>query len=82
MADRIQQMIDSTIPFESYPGRSDWLISENIQGPARFKSESFQNINFPDNFVVNFGKDHILSIPRSETYIDEYKKFLYLAYVT
>jgi hypothetical protein len=82
MADRIQALIDSTIPAEISPGRSDWLLSENIQGPARHKIESFQNISFPPNFAENFSKDHILSLVRAETYIDEYKKFLYLAYVT
>src|SRR5690606_29195623 len=41
-----------------------------------------QNITFPINFLENFCRDHLLSRAKGESFIDEYKKFVYLAYVT
>jgi hypothetical protein len=82
MASKIENVIYDSIPKENYPGRTDWQIQESIQGLARNKVESFQNIQFPPNFVKNFCADHLVSEARAETYIDEYKKYLYLSYVT
>ena len=81
MVERIQNLIKEAIPVENYPGITDWHITPEIQGVPRFKFDSFQNINFPAYFLLDLAIDHLLCSQYAETFVDEYKKFLYLAHV-
>jgi hypothetical protein len=82
MTDRLVELIRSLIKKEEYLGRRDWTLERNINNIARAKVESFQNIFFPSNFLQNFCEDHLMSYARGEIYLNEYKKFLFLSYVT
>jgi hypothetical protein len=82
MTDRLVELIRSQIKKEEYLGRRDWTLQRNINNLARAKLESFQNIFFPSNFLQNFCEDHLISYARGEIYLNEYKKFLFLTYVT
>lgn len=43
MVQKIEAFIYDSIPKENYPGRTDWLLNDKVQGLPRNKIETFQN---------------------------------------
>jgi hypothetical protein len=81
LADKLLETISSCIKREDYTPQ-EWKLNENLERKVLIKAEDFQNIKFPNNFLQNYCNDHLLSFANAENFINEYKKFLYLAYVT
>ena len=83
LATKIENLIYSSIPIENYPGRTEWVLDSEINDiRSREKLVTFMNLRLPSNFQKNFSCDHLFSEALSETYIDEYRKFLYITNVT
>jgi hypothetical protein len=59
----------------------DWKVTNNVTGIELQKSYVFENANLPNNFVMNFGVDHLLSLDKANLYVKEYKKYLYLCFI-
>lgn len=79
----IENMIfSSVVPNQPAEAMYQWPLTENVYGAVREKSTMFQNIQFPSNFEISFGIDHLLSLKQVYHYVDEYKKFLFVSYAT
>lgn len=77
----IENMIfKSVVPYEPVQN-SEWKITSNVYGNAIQKSVAFQNFTFPQDFELQFGIDHLLSLSKAHMYIHEYRKFLFCAFV-